>query len=32
MLNRFPPKYRTEQELRDLQRDGLRWTVEHAWN
>jgi phenylacetate-CoA ligase len=32
MLKRFPPKYRTEQELRDLQRDGLRWTVEHAWN
>ncbi len=32
MLKRFPPKYRTERALRDLQRDGLRWTVEHAWN
>ena len=32
MLKRFPPKYRTDRELRDLQRDGLRWTVEHAWN
>jgi len=32
MLKRFPPKYRTDQEMRDLQRDGLRWTVEHAWN
>jgi len=31
MLKRFPPKYRTDQELRDLRRDGLRWTVEHAW-
>ncbi|HAM33081.1 MAG TPA: phenylacetate--CoA ligase [Deltaproteobacteria bacterium] len=32
MLKRFPPKYRTDRDLRDLQRDGLRWTVEHAWN
>lgn len=30
-LVRFPPKYRTEQELRDLQTEGLRWTVRHAW-
>jgi phenylacetate-CoA ligase len=32
MLKRFPPNYRTDQELRDLQLAGLRWTVEHAWN
>src|SRR3972149_3737951 len=32
MLKRFPPKYGTDRDLRDLQRDGLRWTVEHAWN
>ncbi len=32
MLKRFPPKYRTDREMLDLQLDGLRWTVEHAWN
>lgn len=32
MLKRFPPKYRTELEMRDLQRYGLRWTVEHVWD
>ncbi|MBE0605612.1 MAG: phenylacetate--CoA ligase [Deltaproteobacteria bacterium] len=32
MLKRFPPNYRTDRELRDLQFAGLRWTVEHAWN
>ncbi|MHB8833039.1 MAG: phenylacetate--CoA ligase family protein, partial [Desulfobacteria bacterium] len=32
MLKRFPPKYRTDEELRDLQLAGLRWTVGHAWN
>jgi phenylacetate-CoA ligase len=32
MLKRFPPNYRTEQELRDLQLSGLRWTVDHAWS
>ena len=31
MLMRFPPAYRSEQELRDLQLAGLRWTVGHAW-
>src|SRR5512135_3451583 len=32
MLKRFPPNFRSDQELRDLQFAGLRWTVEHAWN
>src|SRR3970040_2150474 len=32
MLKRFPPSYRTDRELRDLQLAGLRWTVGHAWN
>ena len=32
MLKRFPPHYRTDEELRDLQLAGLRWTVQHAWN
>jgi len=32
MLKRFPPKYGTDRELRDLRTAGLRWTVEHAWN
>ncbi|MHB8784470.1 MAG: phenylacetate--CoA ligase family protein, partial [Desulfobacteria bacterium] len=32
MLKRFPPNYRTDREMRDLQLEGLRWTVGHAWN
>src|SRR5512140_3983622 len=32
MLKRFPPHFRTDQELRDLQLAGLRRTVEHVWN
>jgi len=32
MLKRFPPKFRTDEEMRDLQLAGLRWTVDHAWN
>jgi phenylacetate-CoA ligase len=32
MLKRFPPSYRTDREMRDLQLEGLRWTVGHAWN
>ena len=32
MLKRFPPNYNPERDLLDLQGNGLRWTVEHAWN
>ena len=32
MLTRFPPNFRTDEEMRDLQLAGLRWTVGHAWN
>ena len=32
MLKRFPPNYRTDEEMRALQLEGLRWTVGHAWN
>jgi len=32
MLTRFPPRYRTAEELAALQLEGLRWTVSHAWS
>ncbi len=32
MLKRYPPKFGTQDEMRDLQEEGLRWTVLHAWN
>jgi phenylacetate-CoA ligase len=31
MLNNFPPRYGSAEQLHDLQQRGLRWTVSHAW-
>lgn len=31
MLERFPPKYATPEELPALQLKGLQWTVAHTW-
>jgi len=32
MLKRFPPLFKTADELQDLQLRGLQWTVSHAWD
>lgn len=31
MLKRFPPDFRNDEEMRERQFAGLRWTVRHAW-
>lgn len=32
MLKRFPPLFKTADELQDLQLRGLQWTLSHAWD